>query len=197
MGQSPGQKEVWCAIHIGMWSTEIHSRKKSNLKSNIKPSPSWGPQKEWSKTPESFSQWLEEGVVCSVMPWRNWPKWPGGIKTNSILPILLPPHRRSLHTRHYSTLLAAKRCITNLWLSPAPATMHLLVTHVKSYLHMDRIYVERNPEAGAKHFFKKWRRSMLCHLSREETRQVMLPFKNTSWYLTGQLAGTLGDLEVT
>lgn len=101
------------------------------------------------------------------------------------------PHAALIHI----SLLAAKRCITKLWLSPATPTITLLKSQIGSYLHMDRLYVERNPETGAKGFFKKWKCFIVRHLSQEEIETLMLPFRNTSWFLTAQLAGTLGALD--
>lgn len=46
-----------------------------------------------------------------------------------------PTTRRTsaYHTTH---------CITKLWLSPASPTIHMLLTQIRSYLYMDRLFVE-------------------------------------------------------
>lgn len=93
-------------------------------------------------------------------------------------------------------LIAAKRCITKMWLSPTIPTIQMLVTQIKTYLHLDRLFVERNPEIGAKGFFKKWKCFILQYLTNNEIEQIMLSFRHTRWYLTAQLAGTLGTLEI-
>lgn len=103
-----------------------------------------------------------------------------------------PPHAALLHI----TLLTAKHCITKLWLSSTTPTVMMVISQIRSYLHMYRLFVERNPESGAKSFFRKWWCFIIHHMPRNKIQQLMLSFRDIRWYLTAQLAGTLGALEV-
>lgn len=66
-------------------------------------------------------------------------------ETSSGAPTTITTQVQSCATLVHIALLAANRCITNLWLSPASPIIPLLVTQIRSYLHMDRLTVERNP----------------------------------------------------
>lgn len=95
------------------------------------------------------------------------------------------------------SLLAAKRCITKLWLSNTTPSIQMVLAQLRAYLHMDRLFIEHNPKSVAKGFFKKWKYFIVQHMSQSEIEQLMLSFKDTKWYHTSQLAGSLGRLEVS
>lgn len=62
---------------------------------------------------------------------------------------------------------------------------------------MDKLEILRTKSTSSKTFFKKWKPFIVAFLSDEEVRQLMLPFRTTSWYLTSELAGTLGRLLIS
>lgn len=93
-------------------------------------------------------------------------------------------------------LLAALRSLLSKWRDPSPPSMTEVLSQVKHYLNMDKLEVLRNKNMQAKSFFKKWKPFLLAFLDADEIQQLMLPFRNTSWYLTSDLAGSLGRLRL-
>lgn len=63
------------------------------------------------------------------------------------------------------SLLAAICCITKMWLSNALPTAQMVVTQLRAYLQMDRLFTERNPETGEKGFLQKLNNFVLQHMS--------------------------------
>lgn len=109
---------------------------------------------------------------------------------------IFPPESRFPRVLHI-ILLAAFRSLLAKWLEPSVPSVTEVLIQIKHYLHMDKLETLRSKTTSSKSFFKKWKSFIVSFLNEEEIRQLMLPFRNTTWYLSFELSGTLGGLRIT
>lgn len=106
-----------------------------------------------------------------------------------------PPEVRLPRVLHI-ILLAALRSLLAKCLEPSIPTMAEVLSRISHYLQMDRLETLRSKNIRSNAFFKKWKPYIVAFLREDDIRQLMLLFRTTTWYLTSELAGTLGKLQL-